>query len=159
MICMKKIVIFLICFILFFSSTVISDYDTVSAATEKNVILSALKKNRIKYVKSDFNYNFKSNVDWGFERMVGYGKKRNLKLAKKCKFYAIDYVQGADVYKRVSKQNFRKLMRSYNFSRVYFTGFTKDGQFIEVPYYYGFICKVVIRNRKVVKIEPVKKSL
>ena len=72
MICMKRIVIFLICFILFFSSTVISDYDTVSAATEKNVILSALKKNRIKYVKSDFNYNFKSNVDWGFERMVGY---------------------------------------------------------------------------------------
>lgn len=149
---MKRIVIYLICFTLIFSSMIISNYDTTSAATEKNVILSSLRKNKIRYVKSDFNYNYKSDVDWGFERMIGYGKRRTLKLAKKCKFYAIDYVQGPDVYKRVSKQNYRKLMKSYKFSRVYFTGFTKGGDFIEVPYYSGLVCKLVIKNKRIVKV-------
>lgn len=149
---MKRIIIFLLCLLVVFDCT--TNIVPVNAANNPNktVIIASINKTRIKYVKSDFNYNYKKHVDWQFESIIGYGKKRNIRLSKKCTFYKIDYSSEYPEYIKTSRKDFQKLLKSYDFKKVYFYGCTKKNDFIEVPYYYGLACKLVIKKNKVVKV-------
>lgn len=153
---MKRVIAILLCFVFLFYSAV--DTVPINAAenANRNVMIASFKKNKVKYVNSDFNYNYKKNVDWNFKSIIGYGKKRKLKLSRKCVFYKIDYTTADADYIKTSRKDFQKLLKSYTFKKVYFNGFTKDGYFIEVPYYYGLACRLVIKNQKIIKVYQLK---
>lgn len=149
---MKRVIIFLLCLLVIFDCSTSLLIVNAADHSNKTVIIASINKEKIKYVKSDFNYNYKKNVDWQFESIIGYGKKRNIKLSKKCAFYKIDYTSENTEYIKTSRKDFQQLLKSYKFKKVYFNGFTKKSKFIEIPYYYGLACRLVIKNKKVVKV-------
>lgn len=153
---MKRVIAILLCLTFIICSAVDTVPINAADSVNRNVMIASFKKNKVKYVNSDFNYNYKKNVDWKFKSIIGYGRKRNLKLSKKCVFFKIDYTTAGTNYIKTSRNDFQKLLKSYTFKKVYFNGFTKDGYFIEVPYYYGLACRLVIKNKKIFKVYQLK---
>ena len=89
---MKRVIIFLLCLLVVFDCSTSLLIVNAADHSNKTVIIASINKEKIKYVKSDFNYNYKKNVDWQFESIIGYGKKRNIKLSKKCAFSLLSFI-------------------------------------------------------------------
>ena len=68
----------------------------------KHIIVAKLNGTTLKYHKSTMNTNLKGNSDWEWENIVGYGKKKSIKVAKNCKYYIL----GNDIHtvKRPQKE-------------------------------------------------------
>ena len=107
--------------------------------TTKHIIVAKLNGTTLKYHKSTMNTNLKGNSDWQWENVVGYGKKKSIKVAKNCKYYIL----GNDIrtVKKTTKKKFRK--RLYDYKR-----YKENG----VIWYWGTAAKITIKNGKVIKI-------
>ncbi|MBO5487270.1 MAG: hypothetical protein J5988_10165 [Eubacterium sp.] len=105
--------------------------------TYKPIIVAKLKGNTLSYHKAVNNTYIMENPQW--ENIVGYGKKKKIKVSKNAKFYLLN----ASTMKnyKVSKKKFLKNLAQY--------GKSKDQG---VTYYSGTFCKMTIKNGKCVKL-------
>ena len=105
----------------------------------KHITVAKLNGTTLKYHKSTMNTNLKGNSDWEWENIVGYGKKKSIKVAKNCKYYIL----GNDIHtvKKTTKKKFQK--RLYSYKR-----YKENG----VIWYWGTAAKITIKNGKVIKM-------
>lgn len=111
--------------------------ETSSAKTVKKITVAKIKGNTLSYHKAVNNITIMEDPQW--ENIVGYGKKKTIKMTKDTKFYLLN-IQTMKPYK-VTKKKFIKNMYKYEKS-------TENG----VTYYWGTYCKMTVKNGKCVKL-------
>lgn len=111
--------------------------ETSSAKTVKKITVAKIKGNTLSYHKAVNNITIMEDPQW--ENIVGYGKKKTIKMTKDTKFYLLN-IQTMKPYK-VTKKKFIKNMDKYGKS-------TENG----VTYYWGTYCKMTVKNGKCVKL-------
>lgn len=111
--------------------------ETSSAKTVKKITVAKIKGNTLSYHKAVNNITIMEDPQW--ENIVGYGKKKTIKMTKDTKFYLLN-IQTMKPYK-VTKKKFIKNMDKYEKS-------TENG----VTYYWGTYCKMTVKNGKCVKL-------
>lgn len=111
--------------------------ETSSAKTVKKITVAKIKGTTLSYHKAVNNITIMKDPQW--ENIVGYGKKKTIKMAKKTKFYLLN-VETMKPYK-VTKKKFLKKIAQYSKS-------TENG----VTYYGGTYCKMTVKNGKCVKL-------
>ena len=118
----------------------------VPAKTKKtNGIILKMTSKKITYKKTTMaSKYFGKDAQW--EGIIGVGKTKKAKLAKKCKFYYINYKKNA---KKVVKTTKKKLMKMLKKDKA--ASLTENGK----SYYMGFAFDITIKKGKVVKIKQV----
>lgn len=111
--------------------------ETSSAKTVKKITVAKIKGNTLSYHKAVNNITIMEDPQW--ENIVGYGKKKTIKMTKDTKFYLLN-IETMKPYK-VTKKKFIKNMYKYEKS-------TENG----VTYYWGTYCKMTVKNGKCVKL-------
>lgn len=111
--------------------------ETSSAKTVKKITVAKIKGNTLSYHKAVNNITIMEDPQW--ENIVGYGKKKTIKMTKDTKFYLLN-IETMKPYK-VTKKKFIKNMDKYEKS-------TENG----VTYYWGTYCKMTVKNGKCVKL-------
>ena len=111
--------------------------ETSSAKTVKKITVAKIKGTTLSYHKAVNNITIMKDPQW--ENIVGYGKKKTIKMTKDTKFYLLN-IQTMKPYK-VTKKKFIKNMYKYEKS-------TENG----VTYYWGTYCKMTVKNGKCVKL-------
>lgn len=110
---------------------------TSSAKTVKKITVAKIKGTTLSYHKAVNNITIMEDPQW--ENIVGYGKKKTIKMTKDTKFYLLN-IETMKPYK-VTKKKFIKNMYKYEKS-------TENG----VTYYWGTYCKMTVKNGKCVKL-------
>lgn len=134
---MRKLLIAVVVMLCLVMAAQAGGAETSSAKTVKKITVAKIKGNTLSYHKAVNNITIMEQPDW--ENIVGYGKKKTIKLTKKTKFYLLN-VANMKPYK-VSKKKFVKNM--YEYSKC-----TDKG----VTYYWGTYCKMTVKNGKCVKL-------
>ncbi|MCI5731049.1 MAG: hypothetical protein MR304_05865 [Eubacterium sp.] len=111
--------------------------ETSSAKTVKKITVAKIKGTTLSYHKAVNNITIMEDPQW--ENIVGYGKKKTIKMTKDTKFYLLN-IETMKPYK-VTKKKFIKNMYKYEKS-------TENG----VTYYWGTYCKMTVKNGKCVKL-------
>lgn len=111
--------------------------ETSSAKTVKKITVAKIKGTTLSYHKAVNNITIMEDSQW--ENIVGYGKKKTIKMTKDTKFYLLN-IETMKPYK-VTKKKFIKNMYKYEKS-------TENG----VTYYWGTYCKMTVKNGKCVKL-------
>ena len=111
--------------------------ETSSAKTVKKITVAKIKGTTLSYHKAVNNITIME--DSQRENIVGYGKKKTIKMTKDTKFYLLN-IETMKPYK-VTKKKFIKNMDKYEKS-------TENG----VTYYWGTYCKMTVKNGKCVKL-------
>lgn len=108
-----------------------------SAKTVKEITVAKIKGDTLSYHKAVNNITIMKDPQW--ENIVGYGKKKTIKMAKDTKFYLFN----PDTMKpyKASKKKFIKKMTKCRKS-------TENG----VTFYSGTYCKMTVKNGKCVKL-------
>ena len=111
--------------------------ETSSAKTVKKITVAKIKGTTLSYHKAVNNITIMKDPQW--ENIVGYGKKKTIKMTKDTKFYLLNFAT-MKPYK-VTKKKFIKNMSDYGKN-------TENG----VTYYSGTYCKMTVKNGKCVKL-------
>ena len=111
--------------------------ETSSAKTVKKITVAKIKGTTLSYHKAVNNITIMEDPQW--ENIVGYGKKKTIKMTKDTKFYLLN-IETMKPYK-VTNKKFIKNMYKYEKS-------TENG----VTYYWGTYCKMTVKNGKCVKL-------
>jgi len=108
----------------------------------KEVIIKSVGKSQITYYMADSSQNVIPNCDW--ENIVGYGKKKSVKLSKNAKFYYHHEFDdnGNLKLQKVSKKKFIKELRESE-------KWNENG----ATYYSGQACELTIKNGVCIKLE------
>lgn len=135
---MKKRVVVLVMLILALAAVPLGEPLQVSAkSNKKNIVIAKITGNTLSYHKAANVTKIMKNPDW--ENIVGYGKKKKIKLSKNTKFYLLN-VSTMKNYK-VSKKKFIKKLFDYSKNK-------EQG----VTWYWGTYCKMTIKKGKCVKL-------
>lgn len=135
---MKKFLSLALVLTLILGSLAVSPAAPAQAAT-KNIVIARLSGNSLSCHKASMNSQLNKNVEWGWENVIGYGRKMTFKVSKKCKFFSID---GDMKLHKTSRSKFKKNL--YNYAKRREHG---------VIYYDGTAAKITLKNGIVVKVE------
>lgn len=84
---------------------------SVSAKTKKvSTVIIKMTNKKISYKKIANAKEYLGSDDWG-ESLIGIGKTKKVKIAKKCKFYRINFKKGPKSYCKISKKKLIKLLK------------------------------------------------
>lgn len=137
---LKKISMLVVCTLLIFVTTqCIFTEQAFAKSTSKHIIIAKLKDNTMEYHKSTISSSLIHDAGW--ENIIGYGKKKKIKIDKKATYYLFDYSKMKP--KKVSRKKFLKTLKIYEYGKSKEQG---------VTYYSGMACKITIKNGKCVKI-------
>ena len=120
---------------------------SVSAKTKKKtVIIIKMTNKKISYKKSIGLKKLLGDDIIG-DGLVGIGKTKKIKIAKKCKFYYIDYKKDPKKMVKASKKKLIKMLK----------GDIKPAKMTErgKTFYAGIAFKLTIKKGKVVKVKQI----